>query len=376
MLDKKGRVTATNELAKNLMDSPDKRLLGNKITDTEEIKNNKELTGLYAALFAKGKSFHYENLPYFLSKKNEHRSLNIIAVPLLDKQKKVEGAISMALDNTEEAQAKRKLRHLNRELERKVNERTYKLSLINKKLSTILDLKSKFVSDASHELRTPLTVIQGNLDLAVREAEYDSKNMPEIYPLIINEVERMKVILSDLTMLTNVDVGHEQIIYEKISLNQLVAAAIESLDVLAKQKNIKLINKSSKKTIYIIGDDAKLEKMLLNIIRNGIKYTDPDGYVKIWLKKDETGVKITVMDNGIGIPEADLPHIFDRFYRVDKARSRKEGGSGLGLSIVKWIVEAHQGSIDAQSVVGKGSKFTVFLPHNNKENYKKNALFN
>jgi len=375
MLDKNGIVTAANKVAKNLMDEPHRPLIGSKLTSTYEIKSNKKLLNLYNLLLNEGKSFHYDNLEYFLSKTNERRSLNIIAVPLLNKKGGAEGAISMALDNTEAILAKKRLRDLNRNLERKVNERTYELNVINKKLNDILDLKSKFVSDASHELRTPLTVIQGNLDLAVREAEHNHNALSEIYPMITNEIKRMKLILSDLTMLTNIDVGNEQIIYEKISLNHLISTVVQSLSVLARQKNIKLINKRAQKAISIIGDDAKLEKTLLNIVGNGIKYTDPGGYVKIWTEQYENGVRITVLDNGIGIPESDLPYIFERFYRVNKARSRKEGGSGLGLSIAKWIIKAHNGSIEAQSVEGKGTKFTIFLPYNYRSGYQKNGLF-
>lgn len=377
MLDKDCRIIAANELAKNLIaDNPREKITGKKLTAKREIAGNPALLKLYDDLLIRGKSFYYDNLEYRSGKNGGKKSLNVIAIPLHDNKRKVEGAISMALDNTEAVQAKEKLKKLNQELENKVRIRTRELDTINKKLSRILDLKSKFVADASHELRTPLTVIQGNMDLAIREAENsDCKEVPEIYPLIIDEVERMRLVLTDLTMLTNVDIGSEQIAYEKISLGQIINAAIMSLKVLSKQKNITLGRVGNSKNAYIMGDEAKLEKLLLNIIRNGIKYTEPGGWVKVWVEKSDEEARINVEDNGIGIPEDDLPYIFERFYRVDKARSRKEGGSGLGLSIAKWIAEAHSGSIKVKSVLGKGSKFTIHLPYDYKKQNEAATLF-
>ena len=116
------------------------------------------------------------------------------------------------------------------------------------------------------------------------------------------------------------------------------------------------------KPIYFIGDEAKLERAILNITRNAIKYTDDGGCIKVGFKKTKEEASIDIEDNGIGIPEKDLPNIFERFYRVDKARSRNEGGTGLGLPIAKWIVEAHNGRIEVKSELGKGSIFSITLP--------------
>ncbi|MCU0679252.1 MAG: ATP-binding protein [Planctomycetes bacterium] len=363
MLDREGRVVALNRMETQLMHQSDEQIIGTKLTDTKEIKENREISALYNSLLAAGQPFYYDNLSYTQSQTGLKKSLNIIAVPLLEKTGQVEGAISMALDNTEAVEAKRKLKDLNTSLERKVEARTRELSKINQRLNTILELKSKFVADASHELRTPLTVIQGNLDLAIREAAGNpGRKVPEFMELIMDEVNRMRMVLTDLTMLTNVDVGTEQLNCEKVNLNDLLQAVGQSLGVLAKQKTISLHYKKNAKNIIIRGDDAKLEKMLLNIVRNGIKYTKPGGRVSVWAEKDEAEARIMVKDNGIGIPAEDLPFIFERFYRVDKARSRNEGGSGLGLAIAKWVAEAHHGSITVQSMLGQGSVFTVHLP--------------
>ena len=376
LLDLKSTVIAANVMAKKLMDVPESEIVGHRLTQTFEIKKNKDLRGHYRALLKQGRPFHYENLSYVQGTDGAKKSLNIIAVPLFDQQGKVEAAISMALDNTEAVEAKQKLHELNRELEKKVIIRTQELHGVNKRLSDILDLKTKFVADASHELRTPLTVIRGNLDLAVREAQNNNcADTPEIYRLIMDEVSRMSLILSDLTMLTNADIGSEQLACDKIDLLAIAKTAVQSLKILADKKNIRLETRLTGKPVFAMGDEPRLEKMLLNIVRNGIKYSNRGGRVRIEVAKNGHEALIKITDNGIGIPEEDLPHIFERFYRVDKSRSRQEGGSGLGLSIAKWIAEAHHGSIDAKSALGKGSIFMVHLPFDYKKSTDPLKLF-
>ena len=172
----------------------------------------------------------------------------------------------------------------------------------------------------------------------------------------------MTGILADLTMLTNTDVNSEQLAYEEVNLGSIIKAASQSLKVLAQQKRIKIKYKKGMEKLNIMGDEAKLEKLLLNIIRNAIKYNKERRWVKIWTEKDNNEARIYIEDNGIGIPEKDLPYIFERFYCVDKARTSSEGGVGLGLAIAKWIVEAHKGKISVESIFGQGSKFVIHLP--------------
>ncbi len=376
VLDKKGIVIAVNNLAKKIMNKTDEQAINRKLTNTKSIKNNKELLKKYHLLLREGKPFFYKNMSYSPEKSKKQLFLNIIAVPLFDKNKKIDGAISMALDNTEAISAKRKLEELNRNLEQRVIERTNQLDKINKQLNKILELKSKFISDASHELRTPLTIIQGNLDLAIRETKNLNNDIPETFSLINKEIEQISSILTDLTMLTNSDSQTERLAYEKIDLAQLIKAVSQSLGILALQKNITIKNKASSDNFNIMGDEAKLEKLLLNIVRNAIKYNKENGWVKIWTEKINDEARIIVEDNGLGIPRQDLPYIFERFYRVDKSRSRnEEGGTGLGLSIAKWIAEAHKGKISAESTLGKGSKFTIHLPLDYKNQKKAIGLF-
>jgi signal transduction histidine kinase len=265
---------------------------------------------------------------------------------------------------------------LNRELEQKVRERTRELNESNRRLAEMVEMRNKFLADASHELRTPLTVIQGNLDLAMLELSRESADaMKDYHRQISEEIARMGTILSELTMLNMIDNGAEQLKYEPVNLAALVDTVGKSLKVLADQKKIALIYKKSAKNVRVMGDESKLEKMLLNIVRNGIKYTNPKGRVRIWTEECAHEACLVVEDNGIGIPAADLPHIFQRFYRVDKSRSRQEGGTGLGLAIARWIAVSHGGSIEVESAEGKGSKFTIRLPYEHRAPKRQEHLF-
>jgi len=341
-------------------------ILGRNIFEGAFFRSN-NLVDSYKALLKKGESFSKSNCRTINNKK-EIVYINIIAVPIRDGRNKISGIVSMAWDNTVATISKEKIEALNEKLEKKVIQRTWQLDQANKELAKVLDLKSKFISDASHELRTPLTIMQGNIDLAIHDAKINRKNVSEEYHTIYKEVQRMSGILSDLTILTNMDADRERLDYEPVYPNMLIKNTIDALQVLARQKNIqlKMRNKGFSKNLYIEGDEAKLEKLLLNIVRNAIKYTEPNGWVKLGLRKEKTGIIISVEDNGIGIPKQDLPYIFERFYRVDKARSRDEGGTGLGLAICKWIIEAHNGKISVESEENIGTCFSVLLPYDYK----------
>lgn len=296
------------------------------------------------------------------SKNDHYYKFNLF--PINNKDGSVDQVVFVIKNITETKLSETKIEELNKDLERKVKKRTQQLDQANKELQKAIELKSNFISDASHELRTPLTIIQGNVELEIKELKRKNKKIPEFFEIIQKELSRMTGILNDLTDLTNSDTKTERLEKDIVSLNIIINAAIRSLDILAKQKNIRIELAKNNPNINIIGDEQKIEKMVLNIIRNAIKYTDIGGWIKVSLEEKNKIANIIIEDNGIGIPELDLPYIFERFYRVDKARSRQEGGTGLGLSICKWIAEAHNGSIKVESKEGKGTKFTLELPIN------------
>lgn len=220
----------------------------------------------------------------------------------------------------------------------------------------------QFSGDASHELRTPLTILKGETEVALRWAK-----SPEEFrnALLSNleEINRMERIIEDLLQLAKSDAGEMAIEIEDLSLSDLILEIFMQGRTLADGRRLEIEFKvEADREIRIQGDALRLRQLFLNLIVNAIKYTPDPGRIDVSLATDGADAVVRVADNGVGIPEQQLPHIFDRFYRVDQARNREIGGAGLGLSIVKWIVEAHAGQIRVQSEVGSGSIFTVTLP--------------
>ncbi|MBN2707145.1 MAG: HAMP domain-containing protein [Deltaproteobacteria bacterium] len=228
------------------------------------------------------------------------------------------------------------------------------------RLSLSFQKITQFTADASHELRTPLTIMRGELEIALR-GQRSADEYLETLGSSLEEVERMSKIVNDLLLLSKSDMGQEVINHDPVDLRILLADMLNHFRLLAEENRIEL-SSGLEEVATVYGDQLRLRQMMVNLLSNAIRYTPPGGRVDLSLKNQPGGVEIAVADTGIGIPEADIPRIFDRFYRADKARSRQYGGSGLGLSIVKWIVESHQGTIRVDSVVGEGSVFRVFFP--------------
>jgi signal transduction histidine kinase len=222
------------------------------------------------------------------------------------------------------------------------------------RLERLFKSQRRFVADVSHEMRTPLTTIQGNIDL-MRRFGYDEEAMDAIE----GEARRMSRLVGDLLLLAKADSAQLSLEKTRVDLDTLVLEIYNQAHVLSNGVEVRL---GSIDQVQVMGDSDRLKQLLLNLVSNGLKYTPAGGSVTIGLARDEQWAYVSVSDTGMGIPEEDLPHIFDRFYRVDKARSRAMGGTGLGLSIAKWIAEAHGGRIAVRSTVGAGSTFTVSLP--------------
>jgi two-component system OmpR family sensor kinase len=218
------------------------------------------------------------------------------------------------------------------------------------RLERLFRAQQRLLADVSHELRTPLTAVRGNLDLMRRMGETD----PESLAIVQDEVERMTRLVGDLLLLARADAGGLPLAHQPVELDSifLVGLLQKSVDV-----TIEDLDQAS-----VMGDADRLKQLLINLVDNAIKYTPSGGQVRLHLSKANGWARIDIADSGIGIPQEDLPYIFDRFYRVDRARSRARGGSGLGLSIAKWVAKAHGGDIQVTSEVGMGTTFTVTLP--------------
>ncbi len=221
--------------------------------------------------------------------------------------------------------------------------------------------QQRFIADASHELRTPLAVLRGETEVAL-EQNRGAEDYRESLALIKDEAERLTRIVENLFILARQPVDQHSIMKEPLRLNEVVSECVRSAQVLATQRGLRLHLDGATSEVHFTGDDEMLKRMLLNLLDNAVKYTAPGGDVGVALSTQNGSARIVVTDSGIGIPSADQPRIFDRFYRVDKARSRALGGAGLGLSIAKWIVEAHGGTIAVQSIPTQGSEFIVDLP--------------
>ena len=220
----------------------------------------------------------------------------------------------------------------------------------------------QFSADASHELRTPLTIVRGEIELALR-----TPKSPDQYRRVLEstleEVLRLTSIIDNLLTLAKADQGLYQADFSEVDLRLLLEELFEDSEVLASQKHI-AVSLAAGSSIRIVGDRLRLRQLFLNLIDNAIKYTPEGGRVALAIERQNGNAVFTVSDTGIGIPPEEIPKVFDRFYRVDKARSREMGGSGLGLSIAKWIAELHRGSIAVESELQHGSVFTVRLPVN------------
>jgi two-component system, OmpR family, heavy metal sensor histidine kinase CusS len=231
------------------------------------------------------------------------------------------------------------------------------------RLETSFKEQQRFIADASHELRTPLAVLRGETEVALSKPRTVDEYQ-ESLSLIKDEAERLSRIVEDLFILARQPIETPAALAkESLSLTEVVRDCTRAAQVLAVRKGVRLKTaQNDSQTIILNGDDELLKRMMLNLLDNAVKYTPEGGEISVSLARQNGHAKIVVRDTGIGIAEPEQLHVFDRFYRVDKARSRALGGAGLGLSIVRWIVEAHGGNIGLESVPGKGSKFIVELP--------------
>jgi heavy metal sensor kinase len=218
----------------------------------------------------------------------------------------------------------------------------------------------RFVADASHELRTPLTVLRAELESVVQD-EAITLSMRETLGSLLEEVERLAKIVERLFALSRLDAGEAQAEWVQFDLGKLATTTADQMSLLAEDKGI-AVSCNVAEQITVEGDRARLKQVVVNLLDNAIKYTSRGGTVHLKVGSTNGHAVLEVADSGIGIPADALPHVFDRFFRVDKARGRDPGGTGLGLSIVKSICAAHGAEVEAESASARGSCFRVKLP--------------
>jgi heavy metal sensor kinase len=218
----------------------------------------------------------------------------------------------------------------------------------------------EFMADASHELRTSLSIIRGEGDVALTQ-DRDAVEYKEALEIIQDEARRLPRIVDDMMAAARAGAGERALEIEEFCLNDLVEECCKCAQVLAVSKRI-CLSMSPTADIDFRGDQDLLRRLILNLLDNAVKYTPPGGSISVTLACEPGSLKLSVADTGMGIPADDVPRVFERFYSVDRARSRAEGGSGLGLAIARWVAEAHGGLIDLKTTAGQGCTFTVSLP--------------
>src|SRR5579862_3139563 len=248
------------------------------------------------------------------------------------------------------------------------------LNRMIERLDAAFQHSRRFVADASHELRTPLAVLQGELESLVRQPQFTPEWRDRVGSAL-EEVDRLAHIVEGLFAISRLDAGEAAAERVPLDLAQLVSATADQMSLLAEDKGIKVTCDAST-GIWVEGDRARLKQVVVNLLDNAIKYTPQGGTVKLKVDRENGKAVLEVADTGVGIPTEALPRVFERFFRVDPARSRERGGAGLGLSIVKSICLAHHGKVEASSGPGGGSRFRVELPvipgHSNNHTHTNN----
>jgi two-component system phosphate regulon sensor histidine kinase PhoR len=223
-------------------------------------------------------------------------------------------------------------------------------------------LRQEFVANVSHELKTPLAVIKANIETLLEGAVEDRQHRGRFLEQIASQADRLHALILDMLSLAQIESGIEIFEYHAVSLNEAIRSCLERQRARAEAKKQQLEFALESPDLAAWADEEAVGQILDNLVDNAIKYTPDGGTISLSCQDEQTKVHILVRDTGIGIAESDLARIFERFYRVDKARSRELGGTGLGLAIVKHLVQAMHGTIQATSQVGKGTSFSIRLP--------------
>lgn len=229
-------------------------------------------------------------------------------------------------------------------------------------LRRLEQVRTDFAANVSHELKTPLTSIKGFVETLQAGAINQPEMAQKFLNIIMMEADRLTRLINDILSISKLESGDDQVTNERIRLDKMASDVVDMLSIHAKEKEITLHTSIDPDPVVIWGNPDRVEQMLINLVDNGIKYNKPGGSVTVKVFDNEKNVNLLVSDTGIGIAEEHIPRLFERFYRVDKGRSRSMGGTGLGLAIVKHIVMSMNGLIEVHSKLGEGTEFLVTLP--------------
>jgi signal transduction histidine kinase len=229
------------------------------------------------------------------------------------------------------------------------------------RLRQLENARRDFTANVSHELKTPLAAIKAYTETLLMGAMDDPDAKERFIQRINEQASRLDNLIRDLLQLTKIQSLPERISLSRLSIFEIVRSSVEEHNQIASKRNVEIVNHVQENEFHVMAEYDALRTILSNLLSNAIRYSKEGGTVEIKAKRLHGFIDVSVIDNGIGIPESDLERIFERFYRVDKARSADAGGTGLGLAIVKYLVQAIGGSISVRSRLGEGSEFTLRL---------------
>lgn len=330
LIDRKQRIVLVNKAAEEIVGNSAEMMIGQTFNQAG-IEQKEFLDMIWQGIEQKSPDskemvFHYPG----------ERTLEINFVPLFQNKQSWAGAIVVLHDITE-------IRRLER-------------------------MRSEFVANVSHELKTPIASIKGFTETLLTGTVKDTETTESFLQIIYDESERLNRLILDILQLSEIESKRAPLLFSPIELEEFIRKITHMLENEAARKDVQL-EADVKPDTYIEADEDRLRQVLINLLSNGIQYSSRGSKVRVEVQTSQLSddlaqekIRIRVTDSGMGIPEKDLPRIFERFYRVDKARSRRSGGTGLGLSIVKHIVELHHGAIEVESQVGVGTSFIIELP--------------
>lgn len=322
LLDNNGKIMLANPAIEQLLGVSLKEIVGKQ---HNEVGKQDSISELIYKVVATGETVHAEIGVYYPTKKYFNSSV----VPILD----VKGAISEILVVLHDIT----------------------------KIKKLENMRTEFVASVSHELRTPITSVKGFAETLLDGSIKDRETEQQFIQIIYNESDRLHRLIVDLLDLSKIELNKEILKIERIDIKELLLSTIEVLKPSINKQKITILTELD--SVYAEVDEDRIKQVIINLITNAITYTAENGKIYLRLKElDENRIKIEVEDTGIGIPKQSLSRVFERFYRVDKDRSRESGGTGLGLAIAKHIIESHEGNIQVESEVGIGTRFTIILP--------------
>lgn len=322
LLDNNGKIMLANPAIEQLLGVSLKEIVGKQ---HNEVGKQDSISELIYKVVATGETVHAEIGVYYPTKKYFNSSV----VPILD----VKGAISEILVVLHDIT----------------------------KIKKLENMRTEFVASVSHELRTPITSVKGFAETLLDGSIKDRETEQQFIQIIYNESDRLHRLIVDLLDLSKIELNKEILKIERIDIKGLLLSTIEVLKPSINKQKITILTELD--SVYAEVDEDRIKQVIINLITNAITYTAENGKIYLRLKElEENRIKIEVEDTGIGIPKQSLSRVFERFYRVDKDRSRESGGTGLGLAIAKHIIESHEGNIQVESEVGIGTRFTIILP--------------